>query len=62
MLSETNKERIKEHELNTKGHLWAYEDNVAHIESLVKKYAEKLEGISEEEIGCDLVELMIQTH
>ena len=40
MISEVNKERIKEHELNTKGHLWAYEDNVIHIEALVKNIYE----------------------
>ena len=62
MISETNKERIKEHELNTKGHLWAYEDNVNHIESLVKKYAKKYYGINAEELGSDLVELVIQFH
>ena len=62
MISETNKERIKEHELGTKGHLWAYEDNVNHIESLVKHYAEKFEGINVEELGSDLVELVIQSN
>ena len=62
MISETNKERIKENELNTKGHLMAYEDNVILIEALVKKYSEKFEGVSEEEIGCDLVDLIIQFH
>ena len=62
MISETNKERIKEHELNKKGHLMAYEDNVNHIESLVKHYAEKFEGVSEEEVWCDLVDLIIKLH